>query len=397
MNNKVVFAAAGNGKTYDLCRQAIEIAQTTKKELLIVSYTNEGKNSIENEYRKQNNGVIDKNVVIKTWYSFVLSEFIKPYQCKLSLKFKWFKQEKDFEVPPNLIKSIAFYSNEKPDRWNNSSHVQYYLNGVKDLYKDNVTALAVKCVNDSGGAVIKRLEEIYSHIFIDELQDYAGWDLEIFRLLFNSNIDVTCVGDYKQATFRTNNSSKNKKYRDDKIREFFQELEKANLCEICYSNETRRFNQEICNYVNTIFCEEESDVISNKIVENVEEDNTGVYIVENAYLKEYCDYYNPTILRYEKTSKILFEHSCNVLNYGNSKGCTYDRVIVIPVTTVIPFIEKQTEISSKQTRSKFYVACTRARHSVIFAVEKMKPSDLYKQTILEFGGVTIPALKYCLD
>lgn len=397
MNNKVVFAAAGNGKTYDLCRQAIKIAQTTKKELLIVSYTNEGKNSIENEYRKQNNGVIDKNVVIKTWYSFVLSEFIKPYQCKLSLKFKWFKQEKDFEVPPNLIKSIAFYSNEKPDRWNNSSHVQYYLNGAKDLYKDNVTALAVKCVNDSGGAVIKRLEEIYSHIFIDELQDYAGWDLEIFRLLFNSNIDVTCVGDYKQATFRTNNSSKNKKYRDDKIREFFKELEKANLCEICYSNETRRFNQEICNYVNTIFCEEESDVISNKIAENVEEDNTGVYIVENAYLKEYCDYYNPTILRYEKTSKILFEHSCNVLNYGNSKGCTYDRVIVIPVTTVIPFIEKQTEISSKQTRSKFYVACTRARHSVIFAVEKMKPSDLYKQTTLEFGGVTIPAFKYCLD
>ena len=76
MENRVVFAAAGNGKTYDLCRQAIELAQTTSKEILMISYTNEGKNSIENEYRKQNSGIIDKKVVIKTWYSFILSEFI---------------------------------------------------------------------------------------------------------------------------------------------------------------------------------------------------------------------------------------------------------------------------------------------------------------------------------
>lgn len=397
MNNKVVFAAAGNGKTYDLCRQAIELAQTTNKEILIVSYTNEGKSSIENEYRKQNSGVIDKNVVIKTWYSFVLSEFIKPYQCKLALKYKYFKHEYDFEVTPNFIKSIAFYTNEKPERWNNSGHVQYYLNGAKDLYKDNVTALAFKCVNDSDGAVIKRLEEIYSHIFIDELQDYAGWDLEIFRLLFNSNIVVTCVGDYKQATFRTNNSSKNRKFRDDKVRDFFKELEKADLCEISYSNKTRRFNQEICNYVNTIFNEKEFYVIPNEKGENAEEENTGIFIIENTFVKAYCDYYNPIILRYERTSKVNFKHSCDVLNYGNSKGCTFDRVIIIPVSTVIPFIEKQVEISSKQTRSKFYVACSRARHSVVFAMDQLKPSDLYKETTLEFGGVSIPALKYCLD
>lgn len=396
MNNKVVFAAAGNGKTYDLCRQAIEFAQTTNKEILIVSYTNEGKSSIENEYRKQNSGVIDKNVVIKTWYSFVLSEFIKPYQCKLSLKCKHFKQEYDFEVPPNFIKTIAFYTNEKPERWNNSGHVQYYLNGAKDLYKDNVTALAFKCVNDSNGAVIKRLEDIYSHIFIDELQDYAGWDLEIFRLLFNSKIVVTCVGDYKQATFRTNNSSKNKKFRDDKVRDFFKELEKDNLCKISYSNITRRFNQEICTYVNTIFNEKESYVIPNEKNES-DEENTGIFIIENTFIKEYCDYYNPTILRYERRSKVDFEHSCNVLNYGNSKGCTFDRVVIIPVSTVIPFIEKQEKISSKQTRSKFYVACTRARHSVVFAMDKLKPSDLYKETTIEFGGVSIPALKYCLN
>lgn len=398
MKNKVVFASAGNGKTYDLCRQAIELAKTANKEILMISYTNEGKNSIENEYRKQNSGIIDKKVVIKTWYSFILSEFIKPYQCKLSLNFKHFKDEYEFKFPPNHIKSIAFYSDEKPQKWYNGGHVQYYLNGAKDLYKDNVTALAIKCLNDSGRAVIKRLEDIYSHIFIDELQDYAGWDLEIFKSLFYSNINVICVGDYKQATFRTNNSSKNKKFRDDKIRVFFKELEKVNLCEISYSNETRRFNKEICSFINRIFNEEESNVIPNKKLKNNEEENTGIYIIENKYMKEYCDYYNPTILRYDRRSKINFGHSCNVLNYGNSKGCTFDRVVIIPVSTVLPFIIQQAEISSKQTRSKFYVACTRARHSVVFVVDQFISSDLYNETSLNLNGVAIPALKYpCMN
>ena len=111
-------------------------------------------------------------------------------------------------------------------------------------------------------------------------------------------------------------------------------------------------------------------------------------------MKEYCDYYNPTILRYDRRSKINFEHSCDVLNYGNSKGCTFDRVVIVPVSTVLPFIFQQVEISSKQTRFKFYVACTRARHSVVFVIDQLISSNLYKKTTLDLNGIVIPALKY---
>ena len=76
MKNEVVFAAAGNGKTYDICRRAIELSKSTKKDILIITYTNEGKHSIEEEYCKLNFGIIDKNVIIKTWYSFLLSDLI---------------------------------------------------------------------------------------------------------------------------------------------------------------------------------------------------------------------------------------------------------------------------------------------------------------------------------
>ena len=95
MDNKVIFAAAGNGKTYSICKQAKDIVDSTKGCVLLISYTNEGIRSLEKEYKKQNSGVLDERVIIKSWYSFLLSDFIKPYQCFLNLKYKLYKKDLD--------------------------------------------------------------------------------------------------------------------------------------------------------------------------------------------------------------------------------------------------------------------------------------------------------------
>jgi len=112
------------------------------------------------------------------------------------------------------------------------------------------------------------------------------------------------------------------------------------------------------------------------------------------HLGEYCEYYHPVILRYNKKTKIGFQHDCDVFNYGSAKGATYERVVIIPVSTTLPFIEKQAKISSNQTRSKFYVACTRAKHSVVFAVSNPKENDVFKATKLHFADKVIPAYKF---
>ena len=392
MNNTIIFAAAGNGKTYNICKEAVDLAEKNNKYILLLSYTNEGVHSLKTEYQKQNYGVIDKNVIIKTWYSFLLSELIKPYQCLLKLNSN--KTEHNIIIPENYIKSIAFYQDEQPPRGCTSSHIQYYINSARDIRKDNVSHLAVLCIEHSEKKVINRLQSIYSHIFIDELQDYAGWDLDIFEKLFESNIKVKCVGDYKQATFRTNNSSKNKQYRDENIKNYFEVQEKKNLCSILYENTTRRFNQEICNYINTIHNDNTSTISPYKVGLNCDVENIGVYILDNKYMEEYCCYYSPTILRYNKSSKIPFRHNCQVFNYGNSKGATFERTVIIPVSTVIPFIKKNNEISSKQTRSKFYVACTRAKYSIVFAMDNPQETINFKKVDLMLGKSIIPALKY---
>lgn len=393
MNNDVIFAAAGSGKTYGICSKAIRLATQTKKTILLVTYTNEGVHSLETEYKKQNLGVIDSNVKIATWYSFVLSDFIKPYQCLLNLKYKYYKKEIPCDVPENYIKSIAFYQNEDTPRYYNKGHIQYFINGAHDIQKNKVSELAYKCNADSSGKVIERLEEIYSHIFFDELQDYAGWDLELLLLLFSSVIPTTCVGDYKQATFRTNNSLKNKQFRDDKIKDFFELQQSKGICSITYSKVTRRFNQDICGYVNTIHSDANNQVCQCCEMEFPNE-NTGVYIIDPKYLSDYCSFYSPTILRYDRDSTITFSHNCQVLNYGNSKGLTLDRVIIIPVGTVLPFIKKGANITSPQTKSKFYVACTRAQYSVVFAIENFTETDHFKYSAVKIDGKELPALKY---
>lgn len=398
MNNRVIFAAAGYGKTYSICSEAKEAVENGNKHVLLISYTNEGVRSLETEYRKQNKGILDDKLIIKSWYSFLLSEFIKPYQCSLKLKYKHYKEEIPVTFPENFVRSIAFYNTVPLPRWYNQTHVQYFVNKIGDIVPDRVSQLAYLCNVHSEGKALTRMGEIYSHIFIDELQDYAGWDLEIINLLFSSRILITCVGDYKQATYRTNNSIKNSQFRDEKIRDYFENLNKDGICSIFYANTTRRFNREICNFVNTIHGDKESMIEPNYAVrQNQDADNIGVYIIDTAFLKDYCEYYHPVILRYDKKTKIEFSNNCDVFNYGGAKGATYERVIIVPVSTCLPFIEKQTRISSNQTRAKFYVACTRAKHSIVFAVNRPSENDAFKAVEIRFANKVIPAFKFTID
>lgn len=399
MNNRVIFAAAGHGKTYSLCSQAKNAVSKSNKYVLLISYTNEGVNSLKNEYRKQNNGVLDSRVIIKTWYNFLLSEFIKPYQCLLKLKNETHCRKVGCQIDENQIKSIAFYENDEKSKGKTiyketKEIVSYFINKNNDIHPNKVSDLAVLCNEHSGGAAIKRLEEIYSHVFIDELQDYAGWDLEIFLFLFKSQINIFCVGDYKQSIFQTHHSNKNSNYKGKKIYDFFRKHEEAGLCHIKHATTTRRFGQKICDFINTIYDDPDSQVKPDPISPQKDAEDCGVYIIEPARLSEYCSYYHPVILRHSAAGSINFEHQSNVYTYGAVKGATYERVVVIPTTDINSFIENQRKIESEQTRAKFYVACTRAKYSLILAVDKVKKWDKFVKTTISLGDKIIPAYKF---
>ena len=163
LNNIVIMAAAGAGKTHDICKEVIENAKTTNKKILITTYTNKGIESIEKEYKKQNNGVIDKNVVILSWFQFLLRELVKPYQSSILNKI-------------NIINSIDFNHQYGYINFNSRGTPKHYML-TNNILSNTVSEFAIDSNIKSNNKVIQRLGEIYSHIYIDEIQDLAGEDI----------------------------------------------------------------------------------------------------------------------------------------------------------------------------------------------------------------------------
>ncbi len=370
LNNIVIMAAAGAGKTHDICKEVIENAKTTNKKILITTYTNKGIESIEKEYKKQNNGVIDKNVVILSWFQFLLRELVKTYQSSILNKI-------------NIINSIDFNHQYGYINFNSRGTPKHYML-TNNILSNTVSEFAIDSNIKSNNKVIQRLGEIYSHIYIDEIQDLAGEDIEILNLLFNSKIQIKCVGDVKQSTYTTYNAKKNKKITGIHLIDFFKELERKGIITLLFNNKTRRFGREICEFSNSICNDKNNRIESDKIYK---EENQGVYLLDKKDFENYFKIYKPTILKFDAKTKIDYDS----LNFGQCKGMTFDRVAIFPNKKYKEFLQNGTSLDSP---CKYYVSATRARYSIVFVVEKLFENDNFKYTNINLEDNSIKVSKY---
>lgn len=370
LNNIVIMAAAGAGKTHDICKEVIENAKTTNKKILITTYTNKGIESIEKEYKKQNNGVIDKNVVILSWFQFLLRELVKPYQSSILNKI-------------NIINSIDFNHQYGYINFNSRGTPKHYML-TNNILSNTVSEFAIDSNIKSNNKVIQRLGEIYSHIYIDEIQDLAGEDIEILNLLFNSKIQIQCVGDVKQSTYTTYNAKKNKKITGIHLIDFFKELERKGIITLLFNNKTRRFGREICEFSNSICNDKNNRIESDKIYK---EENQGVYLLDKKDFENYFKIYKPTILKFDAKTKIDYDS----LNFGQCKGMTFDRVAIFPNKKYKEFLQNGTSLDSP---CKYYVSATRARYSIVFVVEKLFENDNFKYMNINLEDNSIKVSKY---
>ena len=155
-------------------------------------------------------------------------------------------------------------------------------------------------------------EEIEAEQF-DEIQDLAGDDIEILRLLIDSKIDIICCGDNKQATFCTHNTKKNKRKTGKNIWEFFKEFGDRGLIEVERNLVSRRFNDQICCFANAVF------PIGNPISTNMKEvtGHDGVFLISAENVDVYYKAFTPQMLRYDKRAET---YGYLAVNYGACKG-----------------------------------------------------------------------------
>lgn len=352
--NKLYIAAAGAGKTTFLVKEALKVKD---KQVLITTYTEANEQELHKKFIEIH-GSIPSNIKIQTWFSFLLKHGVRPYQSILNDVIF------DRKVGFHLTEKISTkYIGE-------NDFLKYYFSGDANLkiYSDKVSKFIIETDNKLKearkpfGEIIDRISRIYPYIFIDEVQDLAGWDLEIIKRILLSNSVLTMFGDPRQVTYLTHHSRKYPQYKNGAIAKFIQEECPENICDIDYITLKRshRNNKEICDYSSALFPNyERSEPCTCAICRDKVPEHTGIFLLNEYHVASYIKLYEHelNILRY-KSARI------GEWTYGRSKGQTFNRTLIYPTTTIRKWIIDIDEELADSTKCKFYVALTRARFSV---------------------------------
>ncbi len=359
MTNELIIASAGSGKTTKLVEKALEKANAGES-VLITTFTEACEQEIRDKLIEESKGFIPALITIQTWFSFLIQHGAKPYQDCVT--------DKDI-TGLNLISGKSalryvtktghkVYWGEKNDPYN------HYFSKEGKIYSDKLAKFVVRCNNDTEGRVINRLSHCFDNIFIDEVQDLAGHDLEFLKLLFDCQSNILLVGDPRQATYSTNNSQKNAKYKKSEIVNFFSDKTIEIDTDDTSLTVNYRCSEKICEYSNKIY----PALPEAKTGNDTTTGHDGVFVVAKSNLDSYLNEFNPVQLRHSSKTKVNPNHP--VHTYGKSKGLTFNRVLIYPTNPIYQWLENSTKKLADTSRAGLYVAMTRAKHSVCFVLSK---------------------------
>ena len=355
MANDLIIASAGSGKTTVLVERAIQKANAGET-VLITTFTEACEGEIKNKLVEASDGYIPDNITIQTWFSFLIKHGAKPYQDYVT--------DTDTEITGLILEDgksgIRYTTKEgKPVYWGEAKNpYEFYFSKSGKIYSDKLAKFVIRCNKDSGGKVIDRISQCFDNIFIDEVQDLAGYDLEILKELFNCRSHTLLVGDPRQATYSTNNAQKHSQYKKSEIINFFSD-DSINIDTDDKSlTINHRCSPQICKYSNTLYPEFQESTSGNKTVTG----HDGIIIVDDSHIESYLEDYNPVQLRHSVKKSVNADYP--VYNFGKSKGLTFDRVLIYPTAPIFKWLTDSENELKGVSRANFYVALTRARYSV---------------------------------
>jgi DNA helicase II / ATP-dependent DNA helicase PcrA len=344
--NRILVSAAGSGKTTEIVRAAIA---AENRKCAIVTYTNQNYDEIRDAIWREA-GRFPAHIEVFTWFTFLLRELIRPYQVEM--------------YDSHRIESIEFVSGQTQNMAKKEDVAAYYLRGDRLIYSDRASDFALKCDDKSGGLVLNRLAMLFDQIYVDEVQDFAGWELDVLEAIARSpKIALTLVGDVRQATYATSRSNRNKQYAGIGIMALFGRWKEEGLFDVEQRAESHRCHQDICDLADSLY----PQMPTTKSTNTTATGHDGVFLVAPGNVPQYTAQFGPAILRWNRTEECLgLPHP---INYGECKGRTYARTLIFPNGTLRKFLKTGDTSALSDPPSKYYVAITRARHSVAFVHE----------------------------
>ncbi len=338
--SRIIIFAAGGGKT---TRIVDEAARDNCRRSLLVTYTRNNGQEIGRKFYGIG-PVIPSNIEVMTWFSFLLRELARPYRRVM--------HDKRIEgLHWEEGRSVRFIPES-----NTSGH---YFAGGSHIYSDKIAKFVCECDRRASGAAMRRLAMRFDRIYVDEVQDLAGYDLEVLELILKAGIQVTLVGDHRQATFRTNQAKKNEAFTGINIIKKLRAWDKAGLAKLSYEQHTHRCHQHIADLGDSFFPGEPATKSLNTAVTG----HDGVFIVATKRVDAYVATFAPQALRFDRRTPC---GDLPVMNFGEAKGLTFDRVLIFPHASAKKWLTTGNITHVEKSLARMYVGATRARHSLAF-------------------------------
>lgn len=346
----VKLAVAGAGKTTELGNMI-----NPKNRNLLITYTNQNVTNLKNSV-KIKSGSIPDNTVIMTYTKFLYYWVIKPNE-------QFFILSSGEELNSNgmtINKPIEQDYHNPNNGYVKNEHAHHYLDQNNNYYVKRLSELFVRQKNKVKEIVRKYIGNFVDGIYIDEFQDFIGYDYKFLLDLAKGNYyDVYMVGDYYQSSVSSTSIGNGKitklPYEKYDYKSFIEELEKKKIEVDTKSLEkSYRCPPQTCKFIReklkiNIFSAKPNSTYGIKTIEKVED-----------AIK---------ILKDDKIVKLLYNKASNGFNklnnknkWGYSKGNTFSKTCVILTEPTSNFIFNNDTKVLKKTRTihMLYVALTRS-------------------------------------
>lgn len=233
MSGELVLAVAGSRKTQSIIDDCVDAPASAR--ILVITYTVNNQLELRRRLAAARPAA---TVDVVGWFTFLLHNIVRPYL--------------PFMFPGQRVTGMD----------NESLYQQYigvqerrrYFTSTGLVRRVHLANLATLLVQRADGLPLRRVEQLYDHIYIDEVQDLGGYDLEVLDLFLECEVPLTMVGDVRQAVVSTSpDERKHKQFKNMGMLRWFQEQERNCRLTIVQRHETWRCHSDIAAFADNLF------------------------------------------------------------------------------------------------------------------------------------------------
>jgi hypothetical protein len=352
--NEAILAPAGGRKTQHIVQACSEGEPSRSR--LVITFTSDAQNILIS--RLYHSCATTSMPDVLGWYGFLLRHIIRPYvNCLYDI---------------DELGGLYFVTRYDPGI--KAPGQRRYFDTSGRVYSTRISLLAMKIISTTKGAPIDRLERIYDEIYIDEVQDLSGNDLDILDLLLTSKIDVMLVGDIRQSLLTTSRSDrKNRAYAGLGMINWFRERDARGILRLTEGTVSWRCSQEIIDLADRALPKDTFLATTSEASPASGGQHTGVWAVSRKHAVHYFTRYTPAVFR-DSTRTRVPDEIHGAINFGHCKGMTVGHSLIFPTNTMIDFLAGKSDSLAERSAARLYVAISRAIYSVAIAVDN--PGEL---------------------